>query len=229
MPGENKANQNSEIHFDSKNGIADLKDRDWFPDLTDINVRLVNAHGFEHTDRHFDYLVEATFIIQGFSNIRIDGHFVTVPSDLTPFKEAADKFQKVMQKIDDLSEAIFDIRTDATSDTLLTHFDPERQTRQLMAEFGKTMGILAQIEQFEGQVGNRPVPDWLKTFCIHSQRFWLAEKGGGTRIIFEQTRQTKITPWLEDVFLSLTESLNVDVPLSRLKGVARNVPAYRPS
>lgn len=133
-----------------------------------------------------------------------------------------------MQKVDELSTAIFDIRSDATADTLLCHFDPARETSVLMKMLGRAMFILAEIEKYEGRVGNRQVPDWLEEFCVHSQRFWHAEKGGGTRIIFEAQRQTRITPWVEDVYVSLTKRLNIAVPLSRLKGIARNVPAYRP-
>ena len=215
------------LQFDHDGGIADLHEKDWFPNLTDINARIAEKYGFEDHDRHFSYLAEAAFIIQGYSGIQINDRFVTVPSDLTPFKETATKFQRAMQKVDELSNAIFEIRSDATADTLLAHFDPRRETSQLMNMLGRTMHILVQIEALEGQVGNRPIPDWLREFCVHSQRFWHEEKGGGTRIIFEQARQTKITPWVEDVYVSLTTRLNVDVPLSRLKGVARNVPAYR--
>ncbi|NRG16899.1 hypothetical protein HPQ64_04255 [Rhizobiales bacterium] len=216
------------LNFDQEDGIAHLHDKNWFPSLGDVNDRIVENYGFEDRDRHFRYLAEAAFIIQGYSGIRIDGRFVTVPSDLTPYKEAAAKFQKAIQKVDELSAAIFDIRSDATADTLLAHFDPKRETSALMKMLGQAMHILVQIEQLEGRVGNRPIPDWLEAFCVHSQRFWHSEKGGGTRIIFEAERQTRITPWVEDVYVSLTKRLNVDVPLSRLKGVARNVPAYRP-
>jgi hypothetical protein len=215
------------LSFDQKNGIAHLHDKDWFPSLGDINNRIVETYGFEDRDRHFRYLAEAAFVIQGYSGIRVDGQFILTPSDLTPFKEAAAKFQRAMQKVDELSTAIFDIRSDATADTLLFHFDPQRETSALMKMLGRTMFILAEIEKYEGRVGNRQVPDWLEEFCIHSQRFWHTEKGGGTRIIFEAGRRTKITPWIEDVYVSLTKRLNVNTPLSRLKGVARNVPAYR--
>lgn len=214
--------------FDQQDGIADLHDKDWFPDLGDINARIAEKYGFEDHDRHFTYLAGAAFLIQRFSGIRIDGKYVIVPSDLTPFKDAAAKFQRAMQKVDELSVAIFDIRSDATADTLLFHFDPQRETSNLMKMLGRAMFILVEIEKYEGRVGNRPVPDWLEEFCVHSQRFWHTEKGGGTRIIFEEERQTKITPWIEDVYVSLTNRLNIAVPLSRLKGVARNVPAYRP-
>jgi hypothetical protein len=216
------------LSFDKKDGIAHLHDKDWFPDLGDINNRIVETYGFEDRERHFRYLSEAAFIIQGYSGIRIDGRLVTVPSDLTPFKEAAAKFQRAMQKVDELSMAIFDIRSDATADTLLFHFDSARETSGLMKMLGRTMFILAEIEKYEGRVGNRQAPDWLEEFCVHSQRFWHAEKGGGTRIIFDAERRTRITPWVEEVFVSLTKRLNIEVPLSRLKGVARNVPAYRP-
>lgn len=215
------------LRFDHESGIADLHEKDWFPNLTDINARIVEKYGFEDRDRHFAYLAEAAFIIQGYSDIRVDDRFVTVPSDLTPFKEVAAKFQKAMQKVDELQVAIFNIRSDATADTLLLHFDPKRETSDLMKMLGRAMFILAEIEKLEGRVGNRPVPDWLEGFCVHSQRFWHTEKGGGTRIIFEQARQTNITPWVEDVYVSLTKRLNIDVPLSRLKGIARSVPAYR--
>lgn len=216
------------ILFDIENGIADLHEKEWFPDLTDINARIAAKYDFPDHQSHFDYLAEAVLLIQAYSGIHIDGHVVTVPSDLTPFKEAKAKFQKALQKADELSEAIFDIRSDATADTLLNAFDPQRETSALMKMLGRAMFILSEIEKYEGRVGNRMVPDWIERFCVHSQRFWQKEQGGGTRIIFEQTRQTKITPWIEDVYISLTKRLNVDVPLSRLKGVARNVPAYRP-
>jgi hypothetical protein len=228
MTKENQHQSSQVLLFDQVNGIADLHDKNWFPDLSDINARLTTAYGFEDRDRHFAYLAGAAFIIQGYSGIRVDGKHVTVPSDLPPFGDAAAKFQRAMQKVDELSTAIFAIRSDATADTLLSHFDPERETSQLTRMLGRAMHILVRIEALEGQVGNRPIPDWLKEFCVHSQRFWLAEKGGGTRIIFEEERRTKITPWVEDVYISLTSRLNVEVPLSRLKGVARNVPAYRP-
>lgn len=227
MADEDRHQSTQALLFDHEHGIADIHDKDWFPDLGDINVRLATTYGFEDRDRHFAYLVGAACIIQGYSGIRIDGKHVTVPSDLPPFKEAAAKFQRAIQKVDELSTAIFAIRSDATADTLLSHLDPARETSALMKMLGRAMFILAEIEKYEGQVGNRPVPDWLQEFCVHSQRFWHAEKGSGTRIIFEQGRQTRITPWVEDVFVSLTHRLNVEVPLSRLKGVARNVPAYR--
>lgn len=227
MADENRHQSTQILLFDHEHGIADLHGKDWFPDLDDINVRLTTTYSFEDRDRHLAYLAGAAFIIQGYSGIRIDGKHVTVPSDLPPFKEAAAKFQRAMQKVDELSAAIFAIRSDATADTLLFQLDPARETSALMKMLGRAMFILAEIEKYEGQVGNRPVPDWLNEFCVHSQRFWHAEKGGGTRIIFEQDRQTKITPWVEDVFVSLTHRLNIDVPLSRLKGIARNVPAYR--
>jgi hypothetical protein len=223
-----RSDENRPLNFDQEHGIAHLHDKDWFPSLGDINTRIAETYGFEDRERHFRYLAEVAFIIQGYSGIRIDGRFVAVPSDLTPFKEAAAKFQKAMQKVDELSRAIFEIRSDATADTLLFHFDPARETSGLMKMLGRAMFILAEVEKYEGRVGNRQVPDWLEAFCIHSQRFWHAEKGGGTRIIFETERRTKITPWVEDVYVSLTKRLNVAVPLSRLKGVARNVPAYRP-
>lgn len=216
------------LSFDPGAGIADLVDKEWFLSLGDINERIAGAYGIEDHDRHLQYLAEAAFIIQGFSGIRIDGRFVTVPSDLTPFKEVASKFQKATQKVEELSAAVFDIRSDATADTLLFHFDPQRQTSELMKMLGRTMSILAEINNYEGRVGNRPVPEWIEEFCVHSQRFWHDVKGGGTRIIFEEERQTRITPWVEDVFISLTKRLKIDVPISRLKGVARNVPAYRP-
>lgn len=228
MTKEDRQKSTQVLLFDQVNGIADLHDKDWFPDLGDINARLTKTYGFEDRDRHFAYLAGAAFIIQGYSGIRIDGKRMTVPSDLPPFGDAAAKFQRAMQKVDELSTAIFAIRSDATADTLLSHLDPQRETSALMKMLGRAMFILVEIEKYEGQVGNRPVPDWLKDFCVHSQRFWHAEKGGGTRIIFEQDRQTKITPWVEDVYVSLTRRLNIDVPLSRLKGIARNVPAYRP-
>lgn len=216
------------ILFDKESGIADLHEKDWFPEIADINARIAAKFDFRDHDRHFIYLAEAALLIQAYSGIRIDGSFVTVPSDLTPFKGATAKFQKAMQKADELSKAIFDIRSDVTADTLLHAFDPQRETSALMKMLGRAMFILSEIEKYEGRVGNRMVPDWIERFCVHSQRFWQKEQGGGTRIIFEQTRQTKITPWIEDVYISLTKRLNVDVPLSRLKGVARNVPAYRP-
>lgn len=228
MAEEDRQKSTQVLLFDQVNGISDLHDKDWFPDLGDINARLTTTYGFEDGDRHFAYLAGAAFIIQGYSVIRLDGKHVTVPSDLTPFKEAKAKFQRAMQKVDELSAAIFDIRSDATADTLLIHFDPERETSQLMKMLGRAMFILTEIEKYEGRVGNRQVPDWLEAFCVHSQRFWHAEKGGGTRIIFEAERRTKITPWVEDVYVSLAKRLSIDVPLSRLKGVARNVPAYRP-
>lgn len=227
MPKQTSSDVPRLLRFDQENGIAHLHDKDWFPDIGDINLRIAQEYGFADRDRHFAYLAQAAFIIQGYSGIRIDGGLVTVPSDLTPFKEAAAKFQKAMQKVEELQNAIFDIRSDATADTLLFHFDPERETSQLMKMLGRAMFILVEIENFEGQVGNRPVPDWLEEFCIHSQKFWHSEQGGGTRIIFEQARRTKITPWVEDVYVSLTRRLNIDVPVSRLKGIARNVPAYR--
>lgn len=229
MADEDRHHSSQVLRFDLERGIADLHEKDWFPDLGDINVRLATKYGFEDRDRHFAYLASAAFMIQGYSDIRIDGKRVTVPSDLSPFKDAAAKFQRAMQKVDELSTAIFAIRSDATADTLLSHIDPERETSVLMKMLGRAMFILVEIEKYEGQVGNRPVPDWLKEFCVHSQRFWHAEKGGGTRIIFEQGRQTRITPWVEDVYVSLTRRLNINVPLSRLKGIARNVPAYRPN
>lgn len=215
------------ILFDAENGIADLHEKEWFPDLADINARIAAKYDFPDHQSHFDYLAEATFLIQAYSGIHIDGHVVTVPSDLTPFKGAKAKFQKALQRADELSEAIFDIRSDATADTLLHAFDPQRETMALMKMLGRATFILSEIEKYEGRVGNRMVPDWIERFCVHSQQFWQKEQGGGTRIIFEQARQTKITPWIKDVYLNLTKHLNIDVPLSRLKGVARHVPAYR--
>ncbi|MEO0621841.1 MAG: hypothetical protein AAF183_06385 [Pseudomonadota bacterium] len=214
------------LRFDMDGGIANW-DKDWFPSLGDINARLVETYGFADHDRHFHFLAEAAFIIQGYSSIRIAGRHVTVPSDMPTFKEAAAKFQKAMQKVDELSEAVFDIRSNATADTLLFHFDPERETLKLMKLLARAMSILVEIEKYEGKVGNRAAPDWVEDFCIHCQRFWHDERGGGTRIIFEAERRTKITPWVEDVYVSLAQRLNVEIPLSRVKGVARNVPAYR--
>lgn len=228
MAEQDRHSSTQVLLFDRQNGIADLHEKDWFPDLGDINAHIAERYGFKDQGRHFVYLAGAAFIIQGYSGIRIDGKYVTVPSDLTPFKEVAIKFQRAMQKADELSSAIFDIRSDATADALLSHFDPERETSQLMKMLGRAMFVLVEIEKFEGQVGNRPVPDWLEEFCVHSQKFWHSEQGGGTRIIFEKARQTKITPWVEDVYVSLTKRLNIGVPVSRLKGIARNVPAYRP-
>lgn len=216
------------LAYDVENGIADLVEADWFPNLTDINDDIVALYQFSDPSRHLDFLLEATAIVRGFSRIELRDSTVIVPADLPPFKNAAALFQKAMQKVDELAEAIFAIRTDPTADILLSFFDDKEELAGFKESLPRVMQALAKVEALEGKVGNRPTADWVREFCVHCQKFWLEEKGGGTRIIFEQERRTLITPWIEDVFVSLMRRLDLNVPVSKLKTVARDVPAYRP-
>lgn len=216
------------LTFDEGNGIADLIRGDWKVDMREINDRLLEKHQFPDANKHFDFLCEAIEIIQGFSRIELRDNIVVVPSDLTKFKEVKAKFQKVCDKIDELSELVFELRCDATADMLLQHFDRDGFLDNFKKSLPDGMRVFAQIDEYTGATGNRPTGDWAENFCLHCQKFWGAEKGGGTRPMFESGRRTKITYWLEDVYEELKACLGINTPISKVKTVARNVAAYRP-
>lgn len=134
-----------------------------------------------------------------------------------------------MQKVEELSELIFALRCDATSDILLSHFDQDEEVSRFTKSLPNLMRVLAKIDGLEGAIGNRPTGERALHLLQHCQRFWAQNKGGGTRLIFQQERRTKISYWVEDVYEELRQLLDSDTPFSKLKTVARDVPAYRSS
>ena len=196
------------LTFDEGNGIADLIRGDWKVDMREINDRLLEKHQFPDANKHFDFLCEAIEIIQGFSRIELRDNIVVVPSDLTKFKEVKAKFQKVCDKIDELSELVFELRCDATADMLLQHFDRDGFLDNFKKSLPDGMRVFAQIDEYTGATGNRPTGDWAENFCLHCQKFWGAEKGGGTRpyvrertthqdhlLVGRRLRRTESLPW----------------------------------
>lgn len=122
-------------------------------------------------------MLEAIDIVQGFSGIELKGNIVVVPSDLTEFKASKAQFQKTMQKVEELSELIFALRCDATSDILLSHFDQDEEVARFTKSLPNLMRVLAKIDGLEGAVGNRPTGEWALHLLQHCQRFWAQNKG----------------------------------------------------
>lgn len=215
------------LAFNAEGGIADIASKQWFFDIGSINPRFVAKFGFPDEQRHALFLLEAIDIIQSAPPITLRDNVVVVPSGLSEFKATKARFQRVMRKVDDLSELLFALRCDATSDILLSHFDDDGEVARFAKSLPKLMGVLAKIDALEGAVGNRPTGEWVRTFLVLCQRFWASEKGGGTRIIFQQERRTRISYWVEDVYEDLRKLTGSNTPLSKVKTIARNVPAYR--
>lgn len=215
------------LTFNEANGIADLIRDESNVDMSEINARILAKHPFPDPTKHFDFLCEAAEIIQGFSRIELRDKIVVVPSDLTEFKKVKAKFLRICDKIDELAELIFEIRSDATGDMLLQHFDGDNKLGTLKKTLPSAMRVFAQIDDYTGTAGNRPTGKWAENFCVHCQRFWAQEIGGGTRLMFESERRTQITHWVEDVYEQLRKSLGIRTPISKIKTVARSVAAYR--
>jgi len=217
------------LEYDAETGIAEIYALDWFTNVREINDRIASKYEFPDYEKHYEFLLDTIDVMQGPSRIEVRDGVVTVPADLTPFKTASAQFQKLMQKIDELAELIFAMQLDATTVTLLQHFDGDDTLKNFQKSIPEMVRVLVKIDSLEGTAGNRPTGDWVRDFCVHCQGFWAEHKGGGTRIIFEQARRTRISYWVEDVFLALDRCIGRNTPVSKLKTVARDVPAYRPS
>lgn len=217
------------LEFDTNNWMADFEANQWDYDVDDINEKLVSKYNFPDAGKHNKFLKDAIKIILTYPRIQMRDDVVIVPSGLKEFKKSGAQFRQLINKIDDVSELLFALRCDATSDMLMNYFDQEEYLKCLTESLGPALGVLAEIDKLKGTVGGRPTGEWATQFCVHCQKFWSEEIGGGTRIIFEGARATHITGWLEEVFEELRIRIGINTPISQIKTVARDIPAYRHS
>lgn len=229
MTQKQRSDQPTYLRFDEATGFADMVRADWKTDLNKINDSLTSKFEFPDKQKHFEFLCNAAEVIQGFSRIEVRGDIVVVPSDLTEFKRTKSQFLRVCEKIDELSELVFALRADATSDMLLQYFDNDKALKKLAPSLAGAMRVFRKIDDYSGAVGNRRTGEWAEDFCVVCQKFWHDQIGGGTRLIFDGERRTRISYWMEDVYRALAECLGLRTPFSKVKTVARSVAAYRPS
>lgn len=230
MNREEKKRKNSvRIEYNYADGIAHWPSKtDPDPILHSIANELCEQFGFADPAAHLDFLYDAVEIIRSFSGATISNGRVDAPSDLSNFSEAKARLDRLANALDKFDEQLFSAERDALTEMLLKHLDDQGAIRKFRLASTELMRVLAQVDELEGRSGKPVTAEWIETLCIHCQKFWYEQKGGGTRIMFQFERQTKITPWVEAVFLRLTRALGKNTPVSALHGVAKRIAAYRP-
>lgn len=230
MIRKEKTQQHDVLGYDYEQGLAALSS-EWWLDVKDINHELVKKHQFPDAEAHAFFLLNASHIFQGFSEITVENGEVSIPTDMTSFKHAKQRFDRLAEKLNSVSEMLYEMRCDATMEMLLTHFGNEQMLTQVHRNVADLIGVAAKVEALRGKTGKPVKGKWVKDFCIYCQRFWYEQRNEKTRIAYASNGAPATAPiakWIEDVAAKMDEKLGRSQSITTIKTIAKNLPKYRP-